>query len=240
MAQQSNIEPSLAARVEASVALLLQASQTYRRVVYASSLGAEAVVLTELICREVPAIDIVSVDTGRLPEETLALLERLEQRYGRRMPLYYPDPAALERLVREQGINGFYDGLEQRLRCCQIRKLEPFGRAVAGYGAWITGVRREQSDLRSAAQPIAHDSQHGLDKVSPLLDWTWDEIWSYIRTLQLDYNPLHDRGYTSIGCAPCSRALQPGEDHRAGRWWWEQADARECGLHPRERSTAVG
>jgi phosphoadenosine phosphosulfate reductase len=240
MAPQTNIEPLLAAKVEASVALLRRASDTYARVVYASSLGAEAMVLTDLICRQVPQIDIVSIDTGRLPEETLSLLERLERRYARRIPLYYPDPQAVERLVREHGINGFYNSLDVRLDCCAVRKLEPFRRAIAGYGAWVTGVRREQSELRASAQPIEHDQQHGLDKVSPLLEWRSSEIWSYIRSNQLYYNPLHDRGYLSIGCAPCSRAVQPGEDHRAGRWWWERPSSRECGLHPRVRPAAVG
>jgi len=240
MAYEANSEPQLAAKVEASVALMRQALGSYERVVYASSLGAEAMVLTDLICRQVPGIDIVSIDTGRLPEETLSLLERLERRYARRMPLYYPDPQAVERLVREHGINGFYNSLEARLSCCAIRKLEPFRRAIAGYRAWVTGVRRDQSESRASAQPIVRDEQRGLEKISPLLDWSWSEIWSYIRAHQLYYNPLHDRGYTSIGCAPCSRAVQPGEDHRSGRWWWERPGSRECGLHPRARPAAVG
>jgi phosphoadenosine phosphosulfate reductase len=238
--QQASIDPALAARIEASVALLRQAVDEFGRVIYASSLGAEAMVLTDLVCTRVPEIDIFSIDTGRLPEETLALLERLERRYRRRMPLYYPDPQALERYVREHGINGFYDSLGARLSCCQIRKVEPFVRAIAGYRAWITGVRRDQSDLRAQAQAVVHDEQYGLEKISPLLDWTEGEIWTYIRAGQLHYNPLHDRGYSSIGCAPCSRALAAGEPHRAGRWWWEQSESRECGLHPRTRPVAVG
>jgi phosphoadenosine phosphosulfate reductase len=238
--QQASIAPALATRIEATVALLRRAVDEFGRVVYASSLGAEAMVLTDLVCTRVPQIDIFSIDTGRLPEETLALLERLERRYQRRMPLYYPDPQALERYVREYGINGFYDSLGARLSCCQIRKVEPFVRAIAGYRAWITGVRRDQSDLRAQAQPMVHDQQYGLEKISPLLDWTEDEIWTYIRAGQLHYNPLHDRGYSSIGCAPCSRALAAGEQHRAGRWWWEQSESRECGLHPRTRPVAVG
>jgi phosphoadenosine phosphosulfate reductase len=238
MLQPLNNEPPSAAKVEASVALLRQAMASYGRVVYASSLGAEAMVLTDLICRQVPGIDIISIDTGRLPEETLSLIERLERRYERRIPLYYPEPEAIERFVRAHGINGFYNGLEERLSCCQIRKLEPFRRAVAGYRAWVTGVRREQSELRATGQPIVRDEQTGLDKISPLLDWTWSEIWGYIRAQQLPYNPLHERGYTSIGCAPCTRAVGAGEDHRAGRWWWERAQSRECGLQP--RPVAVG
>jgi phosphoadenosine phosphosulfate reductase len=228
-----NNEPLVAAKIEATVALLRQALATYGRVVYASSLGAEAMVLTDLICRHVPGIDIVSIDTGRLPEETLSLLERLERRYERRMPLYYPNAQAIERFVREHGINSIYNSLGERLSCCEIRKIEPFKRAVAGYSAWVTGVRREQSELRASGQAVARDEQTGLDKISPLLDWTWNEVWAYIRAEQLPYNPLHDRGYTSIGCAPCSRAIAAGEEHRAGRWWWERPHSRECGLQPR-------
>jgi len=238
--QQTNIDSALASKIEATVALLRRAVAEFGRVVYASSLGAEAMVLTDLVCTQVPEIDIFSIDTGRLPEETLALLERLERRYQRRLSVYYPDAQAVERLVHDHGINGFYNSLGARLSCCQIRKVEPFRRAISGYRAWVTGVRHEQSDLRARAQPIDHDLQYGLEKISPLLDWTDGDIWTYIRAQQLYYNPMHDRGYSSIGCAPCSRATAPGESQRAGRWWWEQSESRECGLHPRKRPAAVG
>jgi phosphoadenosine phosphosulfate reductase len=238
-AQNKRLDPVLAAKVDASLALLRQAVADYGRLVYASSLGSEAMVLTDLIWTHVPEVDIVSIDTGRLPEETLVLLERLEHRYHRRIKLYYPDAPAVEAYVRQHGINGFYNGLEQRVGCCQIRKVEPFNRAVAGYRAWVTGVRREQSAQRAAAQAIARDERTGLQRISPLLDWTEAQIWSYIRTEQLPYSPLHDRGYTSIGCAPCTRAVETGADQRSGRWWWENPDSRECGLHPRTRPTAV-
>jgi phosphoadenosine phosphosulfate reductase len=234
------IDATLASKIDATVALLRRAVKEFGRVVYANSLGAEAMVLTDLICTQAPEIDMFSIDTGRLPEETLSLLERLERRYHRRLPLYYPDAQAVARYVREHGINGFYNDLGARLSCCQIRKVEPFRRAIAGYQAWVTGVRHEQSELRAATQPIARDEQHGLAKVSPLLEWTDADIWTYIRVKQLHYNPLHDRGYSSIGCAPCSRATTVGESHRAGRWWWEHSESRECGLHPRQRPAAVG
>ncbi|MGH8206426.1 MAG: phosphoadenylyl-sulfate reductase, partial [Steroidobacteraceae bacterium] len=227
--QVPSIDPALAARIEASVALLRRGVSEHGRVVYANSLGAEAIVLMDLICTEVPQIDIVTIDTGRLPEETLGLLDRLERRYQRPIRVFYPDTQAIEGYVREHGINGFYNGLEQRLGCCQIRKVEPFRRAIAGYGAWVTGVRREQSELRAGGQALAPDAQYGLVKVSPLLDWSETDIWTYILAKKLPYNPLHDRGYPSIGCAPCTRAIEPGQDHRAGRWWWEQGDSRECG-----------
>jgi phosphoadenosine phosphosulfate reductase len=233
------VPKALAHKAAASAQLLQRAVAEFERVVYANSLGAEAMVLTDLICRQVPQIDIVSIDTGRLPEETLALLERLEHRYHRRIQLYHPDAAAIEGYVREHGVNGFYNGLSQRLSCCEIRKVQPFKRAVAGYRAWVTGVRREQSSTRAQAQPLEWDAQYQLQKISPLLEWSEDEIWQYIRAHQLPYNPLHDRGYPSIGCAPCTRAIEPGQDRRAGRWWWENPESRECGLHPRSRPAAV-
>src|SRR6202790_306618 len=208
---QTPIDPALAAKVEASLGLVRQGGGGPGGGGYASSLGAEAMVLTDLICTQVPEIDIVSIDTGRLPEETLILLERLERRYHRRIKLYYPDAQAVQDYVREHGINGFYNSLGERISCCQIRKVEPFIRAVAGYGAWVTGVRREQSQQRSEAQPIARDEQSGLQKISPLLEWTRADIWAYIRAYQLYYSPLHDRGYSSIGCAPCTRAVEPGQ-----------------------------
>jgi len=237
--QEGGIDAALAAKSEAAVALLRDALREYGSVVYANSLGAEAMVLTDLICTAVPAVDIFSIDTGRLPEETLSLLDRLERRYQRRIPLFYPDTQQVERFVRESGVNGFYDSLGARLRCCEIRKVEPFKRAIAGYGAWVTGVRRDQSETRSQAQSSVFDQRYGLGTISPLLDWTEAEVWAYIRARKLPYNPLHDRGYPSIGCAPCTRAIEPGQDHRAGRWWWEHPESRECGLHPRTRPTAV-
>ena len=233
----ASLSPALQARADASVALLRQAVAQFGKVVYASSLGAEAMVLTDLIWSHVPGIDIVTIDTGRLPDETLALIAELEKRYNKRIKVYFPQAAAVEQYVRMNGINGFYDSLAQRQDCCAIRKVEPFNRAVAGYQAWITGVRREQSEARAGNQPLQLDARNGLHKVSPLLDWTEEQIWEYIRARQLPYNPLHDRGYPSIGCAPCTRAIRPGEDHRAGRWWWENAATRECGLQPRAGSS---
>jgi phosphoadenosine phosphosulfate reductase len=236
--QETGLDPALAARSDAVIALLRDAVREHGRVVYANSLGAEAMVLTDLICTAVPAIDIFSIDTGRLPEETLGLLERLERRYQRRIRLFYPDTQQIEQYVRERGVNGFYESLDARLRCCEIRKVEPFRRAIAGYDAWVTGVRREQSETRSQASPSMRDERYGLTKISPLLEWSEPDVWAYIHARALPYNPLHDRGYPSIGCAPCSRAIEPGQDHRAGRWWWEHPESRECGLHPRTRPSA--
>jgi phosphoadenosine phosphosulfate reductase len=216
----------------AARAQLEAALRRFGRLVYSNSLGAEAMVLTDLIWSHLPQIEVFSIDTGRLHEETYALLEKLQRRYQRRMRLVYPDAQALEALVAAQGVNGFYHSLEARLDCCRIRKVEPFRRAIAGFPAWVTGVRREQSAHRARGHSVEWDTQHGLYKVSPLLNWTEAEVWQYIRVRRLPYNPLHDRQFPSIGCAPCTRAVQPGESRRAGRWWWEQPASRECGLHP--------
>lgn len=234
----TTLSSAVITKADASVALLQRAVSEFGRVVYASSLGSEAIVLTDLIWTRVPGIDIVTIDTGRLPEETLALVDRLERRYQQRMKIYFPVAEAVEAFVRDYGINGFYNGLAERQGCCGIRKVEPFNRAVAGYRAWVTGVRREQSEARAFNQPIELDTRNGLRKISPLLDWSEAEVWEYIRARALPYNPLHDRNYPSIGCAPCTRAIEPGEDHRAGRWWWENPDSRECGLQPRQRPAA--
>ncbi len=211
----------------------------YGRVVYSSSLGAESIVLTDIIWSYVPGIDIFTIDTGRLPEETYELLSRLQGRYKRNLRVVYPDAKALEELVTSQGINGFYNSLDARISCCRIRKVEPFKRAIAGYGAWVTGLRHDQSATRAQAQPVEWDADNGLFKVSPILDWSEDQVWQYIRARKLPYNSLHDRQYPSIGCQPCTRAIQPGESRRAGRWWWEQPESRECGLHPRVRQAAA-
>lgn len=216
------------------------AVREHGRVIYANSLGAEAMVLTDLICVHCPEIEMFSIDTGRLHPETHELLARLHARYGAALKLkwVYPDARSLEALVAHHGLNGFYESLEARHACCEVRKIEPFRRTVAGYGAWVTGVRREQSALRAATPAVQWDADHGLYKISPLRHWTHAQVWQYIRARQLPYNALHDRQYPSIGCEPCTRAVQPGESHRAGRWWWEQSESRECGLHPRTLRTA--
>jgi len=237
MSADPSLEARIEAKVQATIEQLRSAVREYGRVVYSSSLGAESIVLTYLIWTHVPEIEIFTLDTGRLPEETLSLVERRERRYGKRMRVMYPDPQSLEAWVSAHGINGFYNSVDERRSCCHIRKIEPFRRALAGAGAWVTGVRREQSDTRALAQPVEIDEANGgIAKISPILDWTHDEVWHYIRSHRLPYNPLHDKGYPSIGCAPCTRAVEPGEDSRAGRWWWENSSAKECGLHPRIRT----
>ena len=239
MGELLNLDLDLEQKASAVREQLSAAVCQYGRVIYSNSLGAEAMVLTDIIWSHVPEIDIFSIDTGRLHEETYELLEKLQRRYKRSIRLVYPDAQALEKLVADQGVNGFYHSLEARLACCHVRKVEPFRRAVAGYSAWVTGVRREQSATRAQAQPIEWDTENSMHKVSPLLDWTEEQVWQYIRARKLPYNSLHDRQFPSIGCSPCTRAIQPGENRRAGRWWWEQPESRECGLHPRVRHAAV-
>jgi len=233
------LSKSLSARAQHSVAQLQSAVAEFKNVCYANSLGAESVVLTDLIWGSVPDIEIFSVDTGRLYPETYDLIERIQTRYGRKLRIYYPEAAPLEGWVSKNGINGFRASPEQRQGCCAVRKVEPFRRAVAGRGAWVTGIRRAQSAGRAKAAPVAWDAKYGLQKISPLLDWSEDDVWEYIRKKRLPYNSLHDSGFPSVGCAPCTRAVQPGEDQRAGRWWWERAESRECGLHPREPEFSI-
>jgi phosphoadenosine phosphosulfate reductase len=227
------LSAQLELKAQAVQGALSAALRRHGRLTYSNSLGAEAMVLTDLIWTYLPQIEIFTIDTGRLHEETHRLLENLQRRHGRQVRVVYPDARELERLVARQGMNGFYESLDARLECCRVRKIEPFRRAIAGFPAWITGVRHEQSAGRALLKAEEWDSEYGLYKVSPLLEWSEGEVWEYIRARGLPYNPLHDRQYPSIGCSPCTRAIQPGESRRAGRWWWEQAESRECGLHPR-------
>lgn len=234
VAATAELDIALAQNVRDTTHFLQGAVLDYGRVVYASSLGSESLVLTDLIFQHAPQIDIFTVDTGRLPEATLELLERIERHYGRRIGVVYPESRSIQNYVADHGVNGFYRGLSERQACCNIRKLEPFKRAIAGYGAWVTGVRQEQSASRALAAASEFDVRFGMQKLSPLLPWTSDEVWTYIRARRIPYNPMHDVGYPSIGCAPCTRAIEPGQDSRAGRWWWESPESRECGLQPRK------
>ena len=199
--------------------------------VFASSLAAEDMVLTDLILRAKLAIGIFSLETGRLHAETLGMVDRIKETYGYDIALFRPLPEAVENYVKTNGLNAFYDSVEMRKACCGIRKVEPLGRALAGKKAWVTGQRRSQSSTRSDLHVQEDDAAHGMVKFNPLADWSEDDIWHYIRSNNVPYNPLHDKGFPSIGCEPCTRAIEPGEDVRAGRWWWENPDSKECGLH---------
>ncbi|MBI5897713.1 MAG: phosphoadenylyl-sulfate reductase [Rhodocyclales bacterium] len=211
--------------------LLRDIARDYAPVVFANSLGAEDMVLTDMIWREGLDIGIFSLDTGRLPAETYALMAAAERRYGRRLEVFSPRHELVQEFVAGHGINGFYDSVEARKACCQARKIEPLQRALAGKQAWITGLRAAQSPTRDKLKTVAFDHANNLVKISPLADWSEREVWVYLRANDVPYNALHDRNYPSIGCAPCTRAIQPGEDVRAGRWWWETPETKECGLH---------
>lgn len=201
------------------------------RIVLASSLAVEDQVLTDMICKTHPKTQIISLDTGRLPQETYDVIEATQKHYGIRIKVLFPDCEQVEKMVAECGPNLFFESVENRKRCCHIRKIEPLKRALSGMDVWICGLRKEQSVTRTDLEPISWDEQFGLIKLSPLLDWTTEQVWEYIRQNNVPYNALHDKGYTSIGCAPCTRAVREGEDIRAGRWWWETPEHKECGLH---------
>ncbi len=212
-------------------ATLARVAAEYSPAVFASSLAAEDMVLADLILRAKLPITIFTLETGRLHAETLGMVDRIREVYGYDVALYKPEPAAVEAYVSANGLNAFYDSVEMRKECCRIRKVEPLNRALAGNKAWITGQRRAQSTTRSELAVQEDDAAHGMQKFNPLADWTQAEVWHYLQANQVPYNPLHDKGYPSIGCEPCTRAIQPGEDVRAGRWWWENPESKECGLH---------
>lgn len=203
---------------------------------FASSLGAEDMVLADAIWTANLPIVVFTLDTGRLPDATLDLASRAEKHYGRTIEVFRPDDAAVSIYVSTHGMNAFYESVELRKSCCGIRKVEPLKRALAGRDAWLTGLRRAQSVTRAELPQREFDAVHGLVKFNPLADWSGEQVWQYIRDRNVPYNALHDRGYPSIGCDPCTRAIRPGEDIRAGRWWWESSDSKECGIHPGQRS----
>ena len=216
----------------AAEGLGLLASLFPGKVVFSTSLGHEDQVITQLIASQNLPIQIFSLDTGRLFPETLDLLSRTEAKYKTRIKVYYPATSSVEKLVGDIGINGFYESVENRKSCCFVRKVEPLKRALAGNEIWVTGLRAEQSPNRSEMKRIEWDEANQIIKYNPLLDWTFDQMIAYITEHKIPYNPLHDQGFISIGCAPCTRAILPGEDARAGRWWWEESK-KECGLHAR-------
>jgi phosphoadenosine phosphosulfate reductase len=201
------------------------------RLAFASSFGAEDVVVIDLLARQRPDARIVTLDTGRLHEETYDVMERVRRRYGVTIEVVFPERDAVERLERARGLYSFRDSIEARKECCRIRKVEPLRRALHGLEAWISGLRRTQGVTRGGVPKIEHDTTFDLIKINPIADWSDDDVWNYIRAHDVPYNALHDRSFPSIGCAPCTRAVQPGEDLRAGRWWWERPEQKECGLH---------
>ena len=221
----------VAQKVEQLHVLLAKIQQEYAPAVFASSFGAEDMVLTDLIARYYPGIAVFTLDTGRLPQETYDLMQVVRDRYGLSIQVYFPDAAAVESYVAQNGPNGFYQSVELRKRCCYIRKVEPLRRALSGKRAWITGMRREQAVTRDGLAISSFDAENNMQKFNPLCEWSNAEVWEYLKQHDVPYNKLHDRFYPSIGCAPCTRAVTPGEDVRSGRWWWESPESKECGLH---------
>ena len=200
-------------------------------IAFSTSLGAEDQVLTDMIYKIDPLVRIFTLDTGRLFQETYNLLNITEKKYGIKIQLYFPSASRVEEMVKDKGINLFYESVENRQLCCQIRKIEPLRRALNGMKIWISGVRKEQSVTRQEFELIDWDESHKVIKLLPLVDWTESQVWDYLKEKKIPYNELHDKGFPSIGCLPCTRAIKPGESLRSGRWWWELPENKECGLH---------
>jgi phosphoadenosine phosphosulfate reductase len=217
--------------VAATQATLERIVRDFTPAVFASSLAAEDMVLTDLILKSRLPITIFSLETGRLHKETLAMVDQVKEVYGYDIALYRPQTEAVDAYVAQNGLNAFYDSVEMRKECCRIRKVEPLSRALAGNKAWVTGQRRAQSATRTSLMVEEDDPGHLMTKFNPLADWSEQDVWDYIRAHNVPYNALHDQSYPSIGCEPCTRAIEPGEDVRAGRWWWENPESKECGLH---------
>ncbi|MBA0907910.1 MAG: phosphoadenylyl-sulfate reductase [Nitrosarchaeum sp.] len=213
-------------------ALLWVSDNLHPRVAKASSFGAEDAVIMDIMIKINPKFRFFTLDTGRLPQETYDIMDIVKKKYNVVIEVLFPDTKEVEDMVREKGINLFYDSVENRKLCCEIRKVHPINRILSSLDGWITGLRREQTIIRNDTNIFEIDHIHNdILKINPIINWTWDQIQNYIKTNNLPYNTLLDKGYPSIGCEPCTRAIKPGEDLRAGRWWWEQGGDKECGLH---------
>jgi thioredoxin-dependent adenylylsulfate APS reductase len=211
-----------------------------QRAALCTSFQAEGMVALDLACRISPTVRVFTIDTGRLPQETYELLDRVREHYGIDVEVYYPDQAELTQMVTRHGANPFYHSVSLRLRCCEIRKVNPLNRVLQNLDAWITGLRSSQGPTRANLLKVEVDQEHGnIIKVNPLADWSRQQVWDYIRAHNVPYNRLYDQGYTSIGCAPCTRPATSGEDERAGRWWWENGVPKECGIHLRLNPSAT-
>ena len=224
-------------KLSASRALLIASGAQYQPITQASSLGAEDMAVTHLIAETGIKASIFVLDTGKLHDQTLALIGQIETRYQRKVDIYRPDPAVAQQFVAKNGEDAMYKSLQLRKACCDFRKMVPLDAALKGKNAWITGLRREQSNARAEVHDVEPQNMvvDGVAttraKINPLADWTWGDVWHFISLHNIPYNPLHDEFFPSIGCAPCTRAVTLGEDFRSGRWWWEQTSAKECGLH---------
>ncbi len=222
----------------AAGALLARVAAAHPRAVIATSLQAEEAVLVDIAAKAGAALDLFMLDTGRLHPETLAAKAAIEARYDKSIAVFAPDRAEIAAWIASFGQDAFYEGRDRRQECCAIRKLAPLRRALAGRGAWITGQRREQAATRGSLAEREFDAAHGIEKFNPLASWSVDDVWAYLARHQVPVNPLYARGYASIGCEPCTRPIRAHEDKRAGRWWWEESAAKECGLHIAEPAAA--
>src|SRR3989338_131498 len=240
MSQQTVIDASVKQVIARGELELKSAQEVVRwavqqfgnRVALASRFGAEAVALIHLLAQVTPKPRIFTLDTGRLNQETYDVMDKIREKYRVTIEIMFPKTEAVEQMVQEKGLNLFYHSIENRKLCCGIRKVEPLNRALATCTAWMTGLRRDQVVTRATVKKVDIDVDHGgIVKLNPLADWTWEQTLDYVKQNKIPYNVLHDQGYPSIGCAPCTRAIKPGEDFRAGRWWWERPDQKECGLH---------
>ena len=212
--------------------VLKWALETFRPRIALAWSGAEDVAVIDMLVKINPTARVFTLDTGRLNQETYDVMDAVRKKYGVQLDIMFPDHNAVERMVREKGMNLFYESIENRKQCCGVRKVEPLNRALSGLDAWITGLRRAQAVTRTQLKKVEIDEAHnGIVKINPLADWTLEQVWDYIKQHQVPHNKLHDQGYPSIGCEPCTRAVKPGEDERAGRWWWERPEQKECGLH---------
>jgi phosphoadenosine phosphosulfate reductase len=223
--------------------LLTWAHKTFSpKIALSCSFGApEGLALLDMMHRIDPASRVFVLDTGRLPQATYDLIDRVRDRYDKRVEVIFPDASAVQEMVRSKGMNLFYESIENRQLCCRLRKVEPLNRYLADLDAWVTGLRRDQNVTREDTAKVQLDKQHGgMVKVNPIADWTHDQVLSYVRTHNVPINRLHAEGYPSVGCDPCSRAIAPGDDPRAGRWWWESAETRECGIHVDEQEKGSG
>lgn len=225
----TDITTALANKSEAE-AIQYLVEQYPGAVAFSTSFGQEDQVIADIIWRNKLPVRVFTLDTGRLFQETYDVMDLTRARYKQPIEVYFPETADVERLVAEKGFNSFYDSVENRKECCHIRKVIPLNRALEGVKVWITGLRAEQSDNRHDMKTLEWDNTRGLYKYNPLIHWGFDEVLSYLDKFNVPFNKLHNQGYVSIGCAPCTRAIEPGEHPRAGRWWWEQSH-KECGLH---------
>lgn len=215
---------------------LREIADKYQPAVLATAFGPESMVLIDIIAKNKLDIEIASIDTGRLPEQTFELIENTRKRYGLNIRFIYPNSKEVGKWVNENGPNSFYQDVALRKKCCEIRKVHPLRELLSTKKSWITGVRRDQSEHRAGLSKKAWDEANGLIKFNPMLDWPKSSVWAYIKKHRVPYNSLHDKGYPSVGCAPCTRAVSAGESERSGRWWWESDEIKECGLHFNEES----